>query len=237
MQKTDGIGNRKIKAIFFDMDNTLFDFVEAKLRACRAVVECVGKNDDDDLVEYFLKDPIDIENLDCIARYLKDRELYCEETYENCVNNYQDIKLGELRIYNGVEKTLEKLRNTDLKLVVITDAFEDNALARLKKTNLLQYFDLIVTADMVGKKKPEPDSLLYAIKKLKVNRDEVILVGDSIRRDIEPAKKLGLLTVYAAYGDRNFQENMDCSADYSIHNIEELIDIIDIYNRQKELSD
>ena len=46
MQEAKEIGHREIKAIIFDMDNTLFDFVEAKLRACKAVVNCINQTDE-----------------------------------------------------------------------------------------------------------------------------------------------------------------------------------------------
>ena len=44
MQETSGAGDRAVKAVLFDMDNTLWDFVAAKKAACRAVVEhaCAG---------------------------------------------------------------------------------------------------------------------------------------------------------------------------------------------------
>jgi phosphoglycolate phosphatase-like HAD superfamily hydrolase len=45
MPGTHGTGNRDIKGVIFDMDNTLFDFIEAKLSACNAIVDCLGAGD------------------------------------------------------------------------------------------------------------------------------------------------------------------------------------------------
>jgi putative hydrolase of the HAD superfamily len=109
---------------------------------------------------------------------------------------------------------------------VVTDAFKINALARLKKSKLERYFDLVVTADMTGKKKPEPDSIVYAMEKLRVGPNETIFVGDSLHRDIAPAKELGLVTIYAAYGDRNFMEDRINIADFVLQDIRELIDVL-----------
>ena len=50
---------------------------------------------------------------------------------------------------------------------------------------------------------------------------ETMLVGDSIRRDIVPAKALGILAVHAVYGDRNFHEGEKDEADYAISDIRE----------------
>ena len=226
MQEAKEIGHREIKAIIFDMDNTLFDFVEAKLRACKAVVNCIDQTDEMELIDYFLKDKFDIENLDSIARYLKDLGIQSNDTYKHCCGIYNKVKLDTIKCYDGVKETLKRLSNTELKLAVVTDAFSENAMARLEKAKLVQYFDLIVTCEITGKKKPEPDSMLYVLKKFELQAQNVMLIGDSLRRDIEVGNELGLITVYAAYGDRNFLEDMECNADFVINNIKEIMKIL-----------
>jgi putative hydrolase of the HAD superfamily len=227
MQNANGPRHRKIKVIIFDMDNTLLDFVNAKLRSLEAVVKCLGRDDDDQLLQYFLTDSVDVENIDCIARYLKDRSIYSQETFNKCCEVYKKIKLENITIYPGVLETLDKLKAEGFKLAVVTDAFMDNAKARLKKTRLIDYFDLLVTADLVDSKKPEPDSIIYTLAKLEVSSSEAVFVGDSLRRDIALGNDLGLITVYAKYGETAFHEEVDIEADYFINNIEELIGIID----------
>lgn len=228
MQTINGIGNQEIKALIFDMDNTLFDFVEAKLRACKAVVNCVDLSDEIELLEYFLKDIKDIENPECIARYLKDKDRYDEGTYNECSKLYEKVKLDNICVYNGVIETLERLQRTELRLALVTDASTEKAMERLNKTKLKKYFECIVTLDTTGKKKPEPDSIIFALKELGVPKNQTILIGDSLARDITPAKKIGLVTIYAAYGDRNYMENRHNKADYVIKEIREILTILGI---------
>jgi len=85
---------------------------------------------------------------------------------------------------------------------------------------------LLFQADMTGKRKPEPDSIKLALDKLGVKAEEAIIVGDSIRRDIEAGKKLGMVTVYAAYGDRNFFEREGREADFVIYCMSELMGVL-----------
>jgi putative hydrolase of the HAD superfamily len=55
-----------------------------------------------------------------------------------------------------------------------------------------------------------------------------LLVGDSIRRDIAPAKELGMITAYAAYGDRNIRarDPPDVRPDYDLSDIRELAGVV-----------
>jgi len=217
----------KIKVVIFDMDNTLFDFVEAKIRACRAVCDHLGMNDERELLNYFLRRKYDFENHENIADYLKDKGIYNDMLFEECCRIYEEVKLSTIEPYPNIKHVLEKLKDAGLKLAVVTDALNGNAVKRLKKAGLIDYFDAIVSADQSGKRKPEPDSIILALRKLGVKPDEAILVGDSLRRDIEAGKKLGLVTVYAAYGDRNFFESQAGEVDFTAKKSEDIFLIVE----------
>ena len=80
--------------------------------------------------------------------------------------------------------------------------------------------------DMSGKAKPSPEPFLLGMKMPGVTAKETMLVGDSIRRDIVPAKALGMLAVHAVYGDRNFHEVERDGADFVIHGIGEVVGVV-----------
>jgi putative hydrolase of the HAD superfamily len=65
------------------------------------------------------------------------------------------------------------------------------------------------------------------LKKLGTSPSETLLVGDSIRRDIAPAKQLGMITAYAAYGDRNVRSRdpPNVRPDFVLGSIEELLNL------------
>jgi len=155
-----------------------------------------------------------------------DKGVYSKERFEECCKIYEEVKLGNIKPYPYVRETLEKLKEMGLKLAVVTDACNGNAIARLQKTNLLHFFDVVVSADMTGKRKPEPDSIKLALDKLGVKAEEAIIVGDSIRRDVEAGRKIRMVTVYAAYGDRNFFEREGREADFVIYCMGELMGVL-----------
>jgi len=216
-----------LKAVIFDMDNTLFDFIEAQLMACKAVTNRLGVGNKYDLFDYFLRDPRRFEDLGNIADYMRDRGLYDRETYGECCRIYDEAKMEAIVPYPGVKEVLEGLRARGVRLAVVTNASNGNALARLNRAGLAGFFDAVVSADMTGRMKPEPDSVILALKMLDLRPEEAVLVGDSMGRDIAAGRRLGTLTAYAEYGDRNLREKKSWEADYILEDVRDLVGLVD----------
>jgi putative hydrolase of the HAD superfamily len=228
MPEAAGPEHRRITAVIFDMDNTLFDFVEAKLIACAAVIAYLKVPVEPVvLLKYFLRPIHGFESHENIRDFLTDNHRYSETAFTQCCAIYDEKKVAAITPYPHVADTLSALRNRGLKLAVVTDAHNGNALKRLKKAGLEEFFDVVITMDMSGKAKPSPEPFLLCMNKLGVTASETMLVGDSIHRDIEPAKALGMLAVHAVYGDRNFHEGERDGADYVIHGIWEVIGVVE----------
>lgn len=219
------------KAILFDMDNTLFDFVAAKLIACREILSYINRKkgsnakDPSELFGYFLRGTYGFEDYENIRDYMQERKLFTAQGYKNCCEIYEREKLENLELYPGVRDTLYQLKKMGLKLAIITDADKYHALARLTRVELLDFFDLLVAADMTGTKKPDPAHFLFALQALGTEPEESLVVGDSIKRDILPARKLGLKTAYASYGDWRPEEKTNLCFDFKLNAFSELLDI------------
>jgi putative hydrolase of the HAD superfamily len=220
-----------LKAVLFDMDNTLFDFVAAKLEACREILSFIGRENGDitgepsELFGYFLRGVYGFEDYENIRDYMQERNVFTVQGYRKCCEIYEKEKLQNLELYAGVTDTLDKLKELGLKLVIITDADRYHALARLTRAGLLNYFDLLVAADMTGTKKPDPTHFLFALETLGIKPEETLVVGDSIKRDIAPARKLGLRTAYASYGDWRPGEKTDQCFDFRLNTFSDMLDI------------
>ena len=220
-----------LKAVLFDMDNTLFDFVAAKLEACREILSFLGTEkgyaagSPSELFRYFLRGIYGFEDYENIRDYMQERNLFTIKSYRKCCDIYEREKLQNLKLYPAVTGTLGKLKELGLKLVIITDADTHHALARLTRVGLLNYFDFIVAADMTGTKKPDPAHFLFALDVLEIKPGETLVVGDSIKRDIVPAHKLGFKTAYAAYGDWRPEEEADKCFDIRLNKFLDMLDI------------
>jgi putative hydrolase of the HAD superfamily len=201
-----GIMSKKgmnLRGIIFDMDNTLFDFVEAKMIACTEVVNFLGAGDPEELFEYFRRETHGFENPENIRDYLLDNGHDPLENYQKCATIYETHKINNIRLYPDVRETLEELNGIGLPLGIVTDANSNNARKRLAKTGLEEFVHSLTTHDMTGAKKPDLAPFRYALDTMGLIASETLFVGDSLRRDIAPSKELGMMTAYAAYGDRN----------------------------------
>ena len=225
MQRIDGSENSKIKGIMFDMDNTLFDLVEAKIASCDAIVANIGTGNAEELLMYFLRNMHNFESTENIRDYLVDLNVYSDEVYENCSTIYDDTKIGSIKLYPHVKETLEMLRKMKFRLFIVTDASHRNATKRLGKLELMEMFDHVITADVTKTSKPDINVFYHALSSVELKAEEVLFVGDSLRRDIEPANQVGMVTAYASYGDRNINESCQAKADYILNSIKDIFSV------------
>jgi len=233
-------GKPPIRALLFDMDNTLFDLVGAKQAACKAITAEVGGGPPDMLFSYFLRRTRGFEDPENIRDFLIDTGIYSDEAFAWCRATYHEVKLSHIEPYPGVEETLDELGRRNYPLVLVTDAHHRDALPRLEKTGLLKRFNHIITHDMTWEKKPSPIPFLYALQKVGITPGEAgdaMIVGDSPRRDISPGRELGMYTVYARYGDRFSSTREDSGAQFVIDDFRELLPLLDGFSRNMDRRD
>lgn len=226
-------GHEKYKGALFDMDNTLYNFVDAKIAACDSVVELIGYGDGMELLRYFLQKGNGYENHNNIRDYMQDQEVWDEELYKQACISYEDVKLNSIRLYPGVEETLEKLGDSGMKMAVVTDAESSQAEKRLKKTKISPHFECVITPNISGNRKPNPETFLMALEKLKIQTKEAFVIGDSLKRDVEPCNNLGITTIFAKYGDWTGTPFPSIKPDYIVGNFSEILSIIGHYSDQR----
>lgn len=223
-----------VTTLLFDMDNTLFDLVHAQQVSCREVVRFLGYDDGEELFRYFLTPRHGFESHGNIRQYMEERNLPLDGTFDRACRIYENEKLRHIEPYPGVPETLRCLHGRGYPLCIVTDAHSRDATLRLEKIGLLPWFTGMVAFDMVRVKKPAPDPFLTALAMMQATPSDALLVGDSIRRDIEPGSQLGMRTVYARYGDRFAAGREDFGADYVIDCMADLVAIIDSINGAPE---
>ena len=227
---------KRIRAVIFDLDNTLLDFMKMKDAAIRSAVDA--------MVEAGLA----VEKEEAVRAI---REIYSTKGYEyqevlddylrqpsgrvdykylaSAVVAYRRAKEASLMLYPRVNVTLMTLAKMGLKLGVVSDAPSREAWMRLCYLNLHHLFDAVVTFDDTGVYKPAPEPFDKICNLLEVRPDEALMVGDWPEKDMVGAKQVGMTTAFARYGDTLGVE--ESGADYDLSDIYQLVDIIQERNQ------
>ena len=106
--------------------------------------------------------------------------------------------------------------------MVLVSNFYGNIATVLKEFKLDGIFDTIIESAVVGVRKPDPKIFTLGVEALGLQPDEVVVVGDSMDKDMIPAKKAGCHTVWFE-GEGWTDDAVDSApADYVIRSLKDL---------------
>lgn len=224
-----------IRAIVFDLDNTLTDFMKMKADAVSAAI--------DGMIDAGLELPRDAVRAKINAIY-QEQGLEYQKVFDQLLTSelgrldpkilasgivaYRRARESALVLYPHVNMTLLELSKRGIRLGVVSDAPQAQVWLRLASLSLQHVFDAVVTFDDTGERKPSPAPFRALLGQLGVEPGHALMVGDWAERDVVGAKSLGMTTVFARYGDTfGTQES---GADFDINDIWELVAIVDRLN-------
>lgn len=228
---------KMIKAVIFDLDNTLIDFIRMKRIAVEEAVDAMidaglslpKKKAVEELFKIYFREGL--EDPQIFQKFLK--EMTGEIDYKKlayAIVAYRQVRTGFLHPYPGTSRTLMKLKEKGLKLAVVSDAPKLKAWIRLVNMRIDHFFDVVVALEDTGEKKPSLLPFKAALKQLKVPPSECLMVGDWPERDLTGAKTLGMKTCFAKYGYEAtptiITKKSEVKADYVINDISELEKLI-----------
>jgi putative hydrolase of the HAD superfamily len=224
-----------IKAVIFDIDNTLMDFMRMKRAAVDSAVDAMidaGLNiSKEKMVETIFKvyweEGIEDQNIfDKVL--LKEFGQIDYKILAAGIIGYKRAKEGQMTLYPHVKMTLTKLLKMQIKMGIVSDAPRLPVWLRIVGLGLHHYFEHVVTFADTGEKKPSPKPFKKILELLKVSPKESIMVGDWADRDILGAKNMGMRTAWAKYGDEfNTKES---GADYILNDIFDIVQIVQKIN-------
>ena len=110
-----------------------------------------------------------------IEKWAQETAAYCDRSARECVEEARPV--------------LEELSKR-FPLVLVSN-FYGNIDSVLRAYNIRQYFKGIIESAVVGVRKPNPTLFRLGVDVLELEPEEVLVVGDSLRKDIEPAEMLG----------------------------------------------
>jgi putative hydrolase of the HAD superfamily len=220
-----------IKAVIFDLDNTLVDFMLMKRNAIDAAIDA--------MIDAGLKlSRADIQSR--IDAIYKERGMEFQNVFDQLLYDefqkvdykilsagviaYRRAREAALVPYPHVYMTLMELLKMGIRLAVVSDAPAREAWLRLSYLSFHHIFNDVVTFEDTGQRKPHEAPFRRALELLHVDASEALMVGDWAERDVVGAAKVGMKTVFARYGDTF--GTVESNADFEVDDIAELIDIV-----------
>ncbi len=203
----------KLKAVFFDFDDTLFDHRHCSRTALdwlRNNYNCFNGTTLDELELEHLKIleeihfrkvltgefSIDDARAERFRRIFKNHGMESpENSMLEAARNYRKVYESSYKLVDGAKDLLDSIKGKT-KIVVITNNLIKEQEGKIRKCNVENYIDELVTSEEVGFTKPEPEIFHAALKRVNCTPDEVIMVGDSWERDVLGAVNVGIKNIW-----------------------------------------
>ena len=196
----------RVRAVLFDMDNTLHDLRGARFAAADALMAYCGVFGDLHFYSLNRNPPTLIE--DAVSAYIADG-VPADPTM--CEWLYHTLELACISAFDGITDVLNTLKTNGVKLAIISNADPADTEKRLLNLDLRRYFDAVITPDTFGVKKPNPLVYKKTLEMMGVSPEETAMVGDKKDRDIFPPRELGIFAIHAVYGTME-KNDKKCSA-------------------------
>ena len=212
-----------IEAIIFDMDGTLVDTepfnTEIERRQFRLNKIVISEENHQKYLgvasDAMWKEIAEQHNLRIPVEEL------IEQNHLESIRYFTEIE--KIPVMPGLVDLLEKLQDKKYPMAVASSSTPEIIDLILDKTNLKNYFQVIVSAEQAGKSKPEPDVFLLAAEKLGIQPANCLVVEDS-ENGIKAALAAGMTCV--AYQSPDTDPQKQKEADAVIQNYPQLERII-----------
>ena len=226
-----------IKVILWDVDGTLLDFEAAEkvaIRQCFASHD-MGECTDEMLSRYIVINRKYWEALErgeltkpevLVGRF---REFFETEglpvKHAESFNKEYQVRLGDTIVFCDNAFELLQKHKGQIKQYAVTNGTKVAQDRKLKNSKLDTLFDGIFISDVLGVEKPNKeffDKVFEAIGNYE--KDEVIIVGDSLTSDIKGGNNAGILTAW--YNPKRIENAKNVNIDFQISNLWEIEQIL-----------
>ncbi|RZJ61313.1 MAG: noncanonical pyrimidine nucleotidase, YjjG family [Flavobacterium sp.] len=198
------------KAVFFDLDHTLWDFEKNSALAFEMVFEKHEVSVDfpaflnfyvpinvsywklfreDKITQQELRYGRLKESFDLLGYEISDELIHIlAEDYVRNLPNFNHL-------YDGALEVLDYLQSK-YSLHIITNGFNDVQEGKIRNSNIAHYFTSVTNSNMAGCKKPNPLIFEYALKAANADKRTSIMIGDCIEADVQGAINCGIDAIY-----------------------------------------
>ncbi|MBL8202399.1 MAG: HAD-IA family hydrolase [Chromatiales bacterium] len=188
----DTVPARNRRAVLFDVDGTLVNSIDGYRLAAERAVQPFGWSVSPEAVSRAMNfgdpfwdlvvPPESLGNEALIAQLRRDTMAHWPAVLDECV-----------LVYPGIGGILKRLKSEGVRLGICT-ASRGESFRPLEQAGLLEFFEEIVTARDVLRRKPDPEGILLCMERMGVAACETIYIGDTVA-DMRASHAAGLYAV------------------------------------------
>jgi phosphoglycolate phosphatase-like HAD superfamily hydrolase len=205
-----------IKEVIFDFDGTVADSFDVIMSFFVEYKQRLG-------LDKFGKEEIEIYRNKGVKELIKESKVSVFRISKVISEMRKGINesVSEVKPFVGMINLLNKLKNKELSLGVMSTNGE-KTINKLLEKNKIEVFDYVVgKGSLFGK-----DKVIKSIlKKRKLKSDEVLYVGDEVR-DIEACKKLGIKIAAVTWGFSSKKLLAKNKPDFLVNKAEEILKLV-----------
>ena len=192
-----------VKAVFFDLDDTLYDcsgslIGAARKRAAKAMVEAglpVSRKKAFEMQVSFYKKFGPMENIfDRMCESLGCTKDERRKIVKAGFRSYNADQVENIKPFKDAIPTLSKLEKRGIKRVLITSGIYERQLKKIKVLGLENEFDLVFVHD-IEKEPSKYKKFVRAMKTLGLKPRNIVAIGDKISSEVRMANRLGMTSV------------------------------------------
>jgi HAD superfamily hydrolase (TIGR01509 family) len=223
-----------VKGVIFDLDGTLVGF-NLDYRALRAEVKGYLSKMGVPASVLSLKENI-FEMLNKAEIFVKNSGKSTEKMAAirsealGIAEKYELEAAMSTGLLSGAVETLKALKRMGLKIGLCTINSEKSAIYILQRFKIAEFFDVVVTRNMVSQVKPNPEHPQVVLKALSVAPEESVVVGDS-SADMQCARELKTIAVGLPTGISTVKQLTRQGANFIITSITDLPVLIEKLNK------
>ena len=124
-------------------------------------------------------------------------------------------------LYPGILDILTFIKSKKLPLSIFTGKGREAAVITLRKLEIYNFFDMIISGDDVEEHKPSPEGIIKFLGKYKLNPEKVLMIGDS-PSDIKASRAAGVKIASVLWDSYSQAKVIDMKSDYVFHEVSEL---------------
>jgi HAD superfamily hydrolase (TIGR01549 family) len=232
-----------IKAIFFDLDDTLHDHLQPFSAAFKVIFPAYYKSISIEKVYKGFREASDLlweiysQHKINLTELRIQRVIDALENFDINISNEQALRfqkryawqLKHVELFPEIPELLTLLRNKGYQLGIITNGPTEHQLKKIEILGLEKYIprDLIFISDEVGAAKPNPEIFDVAANTIAFSPRELLYVGDSWTNDVTGPSNAGWQAIWF-----NHRKRQPMTADYKpLGEVKCLLDIVSVLNR------